>query len=158
MNMDNVWRYLNAYSANDFVEVQSGIDGLSGRLAPHFRAQIGRRVVCLQVGCVDHHRLRNGSLGGQPVHHRGKGPFVALPPPAIVKCLGRAILPGRLAPAQAMAIDGDYAAQRPPVIDPRLAVALGEEGLQTGHLRIGKPEKVAHDPVSLRRLNHAASG
>jgi hypothetical protein len=37
-------------------------------------------------------------------------------------------------------------------------VALGEEGLQTGHLRIGKPEKIAHDPVSLRRLNHAASG
>ena len=158
MNMDNVWRYLNAYSANDFVQVQDGLDGLSGRLAPNSRAQIGHRVAGLQVDCVDHHRLRNGCLGGQPVHHRGTGPFVAQPPPAIVKCLGRAILPGRLAPAQAIAIDEDYAAQYPPVIDPRLAVALGEEGLQTGHLRIGKPEKIAHDPVSLRRLNHAASG
>ena len=85
-------------------------------------------------------------------------PFVAPPFPAIVEYLRRAMFSRRIAPAPAIATDEDYAAQRPPIIDARLAVALGEEGLQTGHLRIGKPEKVAHDPVSLRRLNHAASG
>lgn len=34
-------------------------------------------------------------------------------------------------------------------------MALGEEGLEPTHLRIGQPEKVAHRSVSLHSLNHA---
>jgi hypothetical protein len=114
--------------------------------------------VCLEIGRVNHHRLRDGGLGGKPSHQPCENTLVAPPLPTVVEGLRRAIILRRIAPAQAIAIDEDYAAQYPPVIDPRLAVALGEKGLQTGHLRIGKPEKIAHDPVSLRRLNHAASG
>jgi hypothetical protein len=68
-----------------------------------------------------------------------------------VKGLRRAILLWRIAPPQAIAIDEDYPAQHTPVIDTRLAMALGEEGLEPSHLRVGQPEKVAHRSVSLRR-------
>lgn len=111
----------------------------------------------LQVSRVDHHRLRDGSLSGQAIHHPGEDPPVAPPLPSIVEGLRRAVFFRRIAPPQPIAIDKDYAAQHPPVIDARLTVALGKEGLQTGHLRVGQPEKVAHDPVFLRSLNQAAS-
>ena len=55
-------------------------------------------------------------------------------------------------------IDEDNAAQHPSIIDARLTVALWEERLQSRHLRVGQPKKIAHRSVSLRRLNHAASG
>ena len=110
-----------------------------------------------QIGRVDHHRLRSGGLGGQAFHHPGEGAFVAPPLPTVAEGLWRAILPGRIAPPQAIAIDEDYPAQYTPVIDARLAMALGEEGLKPRHLRVGQPEKVAHRSVSLRSLNHAAS-
>jgi hypothetical protein len=112
----------------------------------------------LEIGRVDHHRLRNGSFGSQTIHHPGEDSLVAPPLPPVVEGLRRAIFFRRIAPPQPIAIDEYYAAQHTPVIDARLTVALGEEGLQTGHLRVGQPEKVAHDPVSLRSLNQAASG
>jgi len=48
----------------------------------------------------------------------------------------RAILPGRVAPSQAIAIDEDYPGQNTPVIDAGLAMGLWEEGFETRHLRI----------------------
>jgi hypothetical protein len=80
------------------------------------------------------------------------------PLPTIVECLQRAIFLRRIASAQAIAIEEDYAAQYPPVVDPRPAVALGKEVPQPRHLRLGQPEKFAHDPDPLRRLIQAASG
>ena len=44
---------------------------------------------------------------------------------------------GSIAPAQTIAVDEDYAAQNAPVIDARLAMALGEE-------------RIAGDPSALR--------
>jgi hypothetical protein len=79
--------------------------------------------------------------------------FTPLPP--VVVGLRRAILLWRIAPPQAIAVDEDYSAQHPPVIVARLAMALGEEGLEPSHLRVGQPEKIAHRLVSLRSLNHA---
>jgi hypothetical protein len=51
---------------------------------------------------------------------------------------------GRFIAPQAIAIDEDNTAQHPPVIDAWLAMALGKEWLQTRHLRVRQPEKVAH--------------
>jgi len=62
------------------------------------------------------------------------------------------------------------AAENAPVIDVRLThpqensppdcfLIFGytlEKRLKAGHLHVRQPEKVAHDPVSLRSLNHAA--
>ena len=110
----------------------------------------------LQIGRVYHHRLRNGRLGGQAFHHPGEDAFLAPALPTIIEGLRWTILLGRIAPPQAIAIDEDNAAENTPVIDARLAVALREKRLKAGHLRIRQPEKVAHDPVSLRSLNHAA--
>ena len=41
---------------------------------------------------------------------------------------------GRITPPQPVAINKDYAAENAPVINARLAMALGKEGLQTLHL------------------------
>jgi hypothetical protein len=48
-----------------------------------------------------------------------------------------------IAPSQAIVIDGNNAAQHTPIIDARLAVALGDEGLKPRHLRVRQPEKIA---------------
>ena len=76
----------------------------------------------------------------------------------VVEGLRRPILLGCIAPAQAIAIDEYYAAQYTPVIDARLALALWKEAFQTRHLRVRRPEKIAHRSVSVRGLTHAASG
>src|SRR5690606_15211623 len=102
----------------------------------------------LQVGRVDHHRLRGGSLRGQTVHHPSEDTLVTPPLPAIVEGLGRAIFLRRIAPTQAIAIDEDYAAQNPPVIAARLAMALAKEGLQPRRLRVRHPEELGHRSVS----------
>ncbi len=122
---------------------------------PLFRPQAARRAVRLQVSRVDHHCLRNGRLRRQAVHHPGEDALLAPSLPAIVERLRRAILLGGIAPPQTIAIDEDYATQDATIIDPRLAMALGEEWLKTSHLRFREPEKVAHRSVSSRSLNHA---
>ena len=133
-------------------------DGPSGRLPPLFRPQAGRRAMRFEIGRVDHHRLRDGGLGGKPSHHPGKDPLIAPPLPPVVEGLRRAILLWRITPPQAVAIDEDNPTQNPPVINPRLAVAFGKKGPQPRHLRFRQPEKVAHRSISLRRLNHATRG
>lgn len=110
----------------------------------------------LEVGRVDHDRLLLGAFRGQSLHHPGEDPHVAPSLPSVVKGLGRAILPWRIAPPQPVAIDKDYAAQHTSVIDPRLAMALRKEPLQPLHLLVGQPEKVAHHhPRQFGSLNQA---
>ena len=113
--------------------------------APLFRPQAGRRAMRLEVGRVNHHRLRNGGLRSQPIHHPGEDPLVAPPLPSIVEGLRWGVFLRRIAPPQPIAIYKDYAAQHTPAIDTLLTVALGKEGLQTGHLRVGQPKRLLID-------------
>ena len=97
-----------------------------------------------QVGRVDHHRLAFGVLGSQSDQDPGKHAPLAPALPAVVKGLVRTILLGRIAPPQAIAVDEDYPRENAPIIDPRLAVGLREEGFETRHLRVRQPEEIAH--------------
>ena len=99
--------------------------------------------MCFEVGGIDHDRLALGTLGSQTHHDPGEDPIVAPPLPTVVEGLGWAILPRRVAPSQPIAIDEDYAAKHPSIIDPRLAMAFGKERPQACHLRVGQPEKIA---------------
>jgi hypothetical protein len=56
----------------------------------------------------------------------------------------RTVLPGRIAPAQAITVYEDYPAQHAPIIDARPTPGLWKEGLEARHLRLGQPEEVAH--------------
>ena len=85
----------------------------------------------LEIGRVDHHRLRNGRLGSQPVHHPGKNPSVAPPLPAVVESLRGAILPRGVSPPQTITIHEDYAAQHAAVIDAWLARGRLREGAKS---------------------------
>ena len=67
-------------------------------------------------------------------------PFVAPPFPAIVEYLRRAMFSRRIAPAPAIATGEDYAAQNPPIIDARLAMALWKEQSQLHDLLVRQPE------------------
>lgn len=60
--------------------------------------------------------------------------------PAVVECLVRTVFPGRITPAQPVAIDEDDPAQHAPIIDSRLAVALGEIWRKPRHLLISQPK------------------
>jgi hypothetical protein len=112
----------------------------------------------LEVGRVDQHRLWKGLLAGQPIHHPGENTFVTPALPLVVEGLRRTVLLGRIAPPQTIATDEDNATQNATIIDARPTMALGKEGLQPRHLRIGQPEKVAQRSGSLRRLDHAKQG
>jgi hypothetical protein len=110
----------------------------------------------LEIGRVDHQRLWNSGLGGQALQYPGEDALVAPALPTIVEGLRRPIHFRRIAPPQAVATCGVNATQHPPVIDARLAMALGNEWFQTGHLHFGQPEKDAQREVSLRRQSYAA--
>jgi hypothetical protein len=49
-----------------------------------------------------------------------------------------------IAPAQAITIDEDDAAQHTPIIDARPTVGLWKERLEACHPRLGQPEEVAN--------------
>ena len=97
-----------------------------------------------QISCINHDRLLVSRLGGQPGHDAGEHTHPAPALPSVVEGLGRPVFPGRVTPAQAIAIDEDYAAQDAAIIDTRLAMALGKERLKPRHLRVTQPEKIAH--------------
>jgi hypothetical protein len=78
---------------------------------PLFHAQARRRAVCLEVGCIDHDGLVFGAFGGQAHHDPGEDPVVAPALPAVVEGLGWFVFLRCIAPAQAIAIDEDYAAE-----------------------------------------------
>ena len=111
--------------------------------------------MCLEVGRVDHDRLVLGALGGQADQDPGEDAIVAPALPTAVERLGGAVFLRRVAPPQAIAIGEDYAAEDATVIDAGLAVALGKEWLETLHLGVAQPVKIAHHRISLRSLNHA---
>lgn len=64
----------------------------------------------------------------QPLHHVHERVSVASGLPPVVPRLVMTMGARRIAPAQPIAGDEDDAAQHPPVIHPRLAVALGKVG------------------------------
>ena len=98
----------------------------------------------LQIGRIDHDRLVRGVFGSQADHHPGEYAVVAPALPAVIKGLGRTVLPGRVAPPQAIAIDEYYAAQNAPVVGAGLAMALGKERPLPLHPRVRQPKKIAH--------------
>lgn len=98
----------------------------------------------LQMGRVDHQRIGAAALIGQFEKHPGKDTLLAPALPPAIKGLVRSVLRRRIAPAQAVAIDEDYAAQHSLVVHTGLAVGLRKKGLQLGHLRIAQPVKIAH--------------
>ena len=105
-----------------------------------------------QVGRVDHDDLLLTVVGGQPLHHPSEHPYVAPSLLAVIKRLRRAILPWGVAPAQAIAIDENDAAQNTPVVDTRLAMALREKRPEPVHLLVGQPKKGCSSlpPISSR--------
>jgi hypothetical protein len=60
-----------------------------------------------------------------------------------VKSLRRAIRLGGIVPSQVIAISKYYPTQHVPIIDARLAMALGKERFKTRHPRARQLEKVA---------------
>lgn len=132
----------------------------SAARVPFLCTQAGRRAIRFQVGRIDHDRLALGTLSGQGRHDPGKAAIVAPTLPAVVGGLGRAILPGCVAPSQPIAIDEDHAAGHPSIIDPRIAMAFRKEGLQALHLRVAQPVKIAYpsgllaEPESCKRLRN----
>ena len=75
------------------------------RQRPPFNPQAGRRAVRLQIGRVDHDRLRRGARGRQSFHYAQEdAPFAPSLPP-VVERLVWAILPRGIAPTQPVAVD-----------------------------------------------------
>ena len=64
----------------------------------------------LQIGGIDHDRLRIGAFGGQADHDPGEDTVVTPAPPAIVERLCRSIFSWCIAPSQAIAIGEGNAA------------------------------------------------
>jgi hypothetical protein len=54
-----------------------------------------------------------------------------------------------LTPHQPIALNEDYPAQHPPVIDTGLAARLRKERPKPVNLRLGQPEKIAPDAAQL---------
>ena len=98
----------------------------------------------LQMGRVDHQRIGAAALIGQFEKHPGKDTLLAPALPPAIKGLVRSVRRRRIAPAQAVAIDEDYAAQHSLVVHTGLAVGLRKIRLQTRNLRIGQPERIRH--------------
>ena len=72
-----------------------------------------------QKGRVDHDGLDIVALGSQHHEDTRKDPQPAPAHPSVVKSLQRTIGRRRIPPAQPVAIDEDYPAQLPPIINPR---------------------------------------
>ena len=65
-----------------------------------------------QISHIDPDRLLVGSFGGQAGHDTGEHAHPAPALPSVVEGLGWAVFTGRDTPAQAIAIDENYTAQR----------------------------------------------
>jgi len=100
---------------------------------------ISRRIIR-----VDHYGLFLAMSGSEPGHHPREDAFLA---PALPPAVERLVWPTgfrSVPPAQPVALDEDNSAQHPPAVDPWLAVRLRKERLQTRHLHIAQPEKIAY--------------
>ena len=113
--------------------------------------QAGRSPMRFQVCCVNHHAFRFAALAGKFgedfVEHAEPAPAHE----AIVDCLVRSVVGGRVAPAQAVANDEDDAADHPPVINAGNAMRQRKERLDTPHMRFRKHEQISRDDASVRR-------
>jgi hypothetical protein len=107
------------------------------RARPLFFPQARGRAVRFQIGCVDHDGLVIGAFSGEARHDPGEDALFTPAFQAVVECLGRTILLRRIAPPQTIAIDEYYATQNPSIINPGLAMALGEKRFQALNLRLG---------------------
>lgn len=81
----------------------------------------------------------SASTSGKPFHHLAKHAHLAPKFPAVVERLVRTVFPGRITPAQPVAIDEDDLAQHPPIINLGLAAALGKIWRKPHHLLVGQP-------------------
>ena len=126
--------------------------------APLFDAHAGRCSVGLQIRCIDHHGLLFAVIGSQTRHQPGEDALIALPLPAILERLVRAIGRRRVPPPQPVAVDEDNPTRHTSVIDAGFAMGLREEGLKTRHLRLRQPEKIRHGHRSFqsRESRHQA--
>ncbi len=88
----------------------------------------------LQMGRIDHQRVRAAAFFRQPKKHLCEDAFFAPPLPATVKLIVGPVFLRRIAPSQAIAINEDNAAQNPAVVNPWLAVGLGKTGHKLGQL------------------------
>lgn len=100
--------------------------------------------MCLQMGRVDHQRIRAATLIRKREKHLREDAFLAPSLPAAVKGLVRPVFRRRIAPPQTIAIDEDNAAQHLPVVHTGLAVRLREKRFKLGHLRVAQPVEIAH--------------
>ncbi len=80
----------------------------------------------------------------QPTGKRGRHEL-----PTVVEGLRRAVVPWCVLPHQPVALNVDYPAQHPPVIDTRLASGLRKERPQPLDLHFRQPEQIARDPSPL---------
>lgn len=69
--------------------------------------------------------------------------------PAVIQRLRRAISREGVFLHQPIALNEDYPAQNPPIVNPRLATRLRKERLQAVQLCFRQPEKIAHDATPL---------
>lgn len=104
-----------------------GSGGPSDCPAPLFRPRAGHPAVRLKIGRVYHDRRRSGGLRGQPIQDRGAAPLDAPSLPAVLEGLWRALFLGGSTSPQTVAIEEYYVTQNPPIIDAKLAMALGNE-------------------------------
>lgn len=81
-------------------------------------------------------------IGHQSGYRTVENALVTPPFSTVVKRLVWAVSPRRTAPAQPVAINEDYPARSPPVIEPGVAVRLSEEWLKTRHLGVGQPKPI----------------
>jgi len=119
-------------------------------------APSGRACPGVGRGRVDHDGLRLGSRRSHTLHHPYENAGLAPAFPPIIQRLVWAVVLGRISPPQTVAVDEDDAAQHLPIIDARLALALGKERPQPFHLLVRQPKQVPHSRLS-RSLNQIAT-
>ena len=126
------------------------------RPMPLLNPQARCRAVCFQVSRVDHDRLGRGARGGQSLHYAEEYAPFAPPRPPVVERHVRAILPRRIAPTQPVAVYEYDAAQHPPIINPGLAMAFGENTAQAAPSAHRSANTGRSSPVSSPSLNQIA--
>src|SRR5690606_16749367 len=90
--------------------------------------QAGGRAVRFQMGRIDHQPIRLASVACETCEDTVEDAHPAPADKAVVERLVRAVLDGRVAPAQAIADDVDNAADDPLVVHSRNAVRQRKKG------------------------------
>ena len=114
------------------VEVDHQLPLAKGRTGDpaNLRPQARSHPVCVQA-----------SRGGQSCHHGEENTSFPPPLPSVLERPVWTILPRRIAPAQPVAVHESDAGQRQPIINPWLAVAVGDVRLKPRHLLVRQSKK-----------------